>query len=211
MPKREWFRMSEWSSTTEAEFERRLARARPASRAQYLRLQAFHLAEAGHHRAALALLDRCLALNNRVHMAAAYLQRGQSELGVGNHSAALTSFRLCLEFERGLPNVRTSCWIEFPWYIVNAQRRDLYDEALAAIASNAAPSWPVERFRAETVRAFIADDRGDRDAARMFAEHALREAAMSSSGFRNHPELGVVGDRYAAAQARLRQLVDPNT
>lgn len=39
----EWFRSSTWDEATAAEFERRLAHARPDSRPQYIRIQASHL------------------------------------------------------------------------------------------------------------------------------------------------------------------------
>jgi predicted Zn-dependent protease len=43
----EWFRTVRWDATGRADFERRLARARPSNRPQYLRIKAFTLAGAG--------------------------------------------------------------------------------------------------------------------------------------------------------------------
>lgn len=61
---KDWFRRSTWSASDKEEFEARLRRARPAGRAQYLRIQAVYLSETGRDDLvppAIELLDRLLA------------------------------------------------------------------------------------------------------------------------------------------------------
>jgi len=56
----EWFRTSDWSQATQADFEARLGRARAHNRPQYMRIKGLALAEAGHVDAACALWQRVL-------------------------------------------------------------------------------------------------------------------------------------------------------
>ena len=54
----DWFRTPAWDARTSEDFERRLARARPDNRPQYIRIKALALAGAGQEGAARALLER---------------------------------------------------------------------------------------------------------------------------------------------------------
>jgi hypothetical protein len=59
-----WYRSLTWDAQIEAGFEERLRRARPASRAQYIRIQATHLLESPDLRVretGRALLQRVIA------------------------------------------------------------------------------------------------------------------------------------------------------
>lgn len=56
----EWFRSRAWGPDDEAEFERRLARARRASRGQHLRIKGLALRDAGHVAEARSLWLRVL-------------------------------------------------------------------------------------------------------------------------------------------------------
>ena len=56
----EWYRTTDWSADGQAEFERRLARARDYNRSQYLRIKGLHLREAGIIDGARGLWERVL-------------------------------------------------------------------------------------------------------------------------------------------------------
>jgi hypothetical protein len=56
----DWFRSREWSPEAQADFEARLARARPYNRAQYMRIKGLALADAGEKRGARQLWERVL-------------------------------------------------------------------------------------------------------------------------------------------------------
>ena len=56
----EWFRSHDWSSAVQADFEVRLARARPYNRAQYLRIKGLAVAESGIVDAARGLWQRVM-------------------------------------------------------------------------------------------------------------------------------------------------------
>ena len=56
----DWFRSPAWGLDDQAEFERRLRRARPTGRGQYLRIKGLALKEAGELAGARALWERVL-------------------------------------------------------------------------------------------------------------------------------------------------------
>ncbi len=89
MSKPEWFRRSTWTDHDRDEFNARLKRCRGAgSKAQYLRIQACHLAEAGLHANAIELLD-CLIMElpERMELANAHLQKAKSLVVLGLQQA----------------------------------------------------------------------------------------------------------------------------
>jgi hypothetical protein len=53
-----WYRKTSWTESDREDFETRFARTRKASRAQYLKIQAWSLFEAGLVRESLSLIDR---------------------------------------------------------------------------------------------------------------------------------------------------------
>jgi len=56
----DWFRGSAWDPASREDFERRLARARPSNRSQYIRIKALALAAAGQPDAARNLFERVI-------------------------------------------------------------------------------------------------------------------------------------------------------
>jgi hypothetical protein len=54
----DWFRSSAWDASSQEDFERRLARARPANRPQYIRIKALAIAAGGQDVAAQVLFER---------------------------------------------------------------------------------------------------------------------------------------------------------
>src|SRR5438876_3316466 len=96
----EWFRRTDWTPDVESDFFARLRRARPSNRAQYLRIQAVHLEEAGgadRLRGAIGLLDRLLSdYPDSVEIAAAHWTRGRCLEGIGDLDGAVAALRASL-------------------------------------------------------------------------------------------------------------------
>src|SRR5690349_9374034 len=91
MSNNEWFRRTTWSDADRVDFSARLKRSRGAgNKAQYLRIQAGHLADVGHHAAAIELLDQLLAeFPERVELAQAHAQKAKSLADLGQFAAAI--------------------------------------------------------------------------------------------------------------------------
>ena len=208
MKKEDWFRRTTWTPQDEEAFQVHLKRSRGDDRkAQYLRIQAFHLAEVGNHPAALTLLDQLFRdYPDPSELAQSFLQRAKSLVALGRDKEAIASFQASLDAQAKRPNMQTTVALEFSWYIATRRLFDLYDEAQSLIHQYELGDgirFPNERFRCAAVLALIADDRGQTDEARAFAAIAHDAAKATHSGFRYHPTLGLVKEMPNEVAARL--------
>lgn len=126
----DWFRKTTWTAEDRDDFEARLKRSRGAyNKAQYLRIQAYHLQNAKPplYQEALSLLERVLGQwRDDSQVASALLQKAECLLETVGFETAVPVFREGLEFEMQHPKTRTNAWVVFPWQIVNHQRSDLF-------------------------------------------------------------------------------------
>ena len=208
----DWFRRTRWSDRDREEFNARLHRSRENSRkAQYLRIQAFHLAQAGLHAAAIELVDRLLTeFPVEFEMASAHQQKAESLVKLGRTAEAIEEYRAALQSERDHPGVRTGAWLGFAWLVAGESRTELYDEILDVLdefyREYAPLTFPVDTYRFLAVKSVIADSKGDARAAAEFARRALAEAAREHSGLRYHPTLGLVHSQPKKMEKTLREL-----
>lgn len=214
MPRDDWFQHSTWSPAEQQDFLARLKRSRTAAnKAQYVRIQASCLAEAGLHREAVELLDLLFReFPERFELAQSHLQKALCLIELNEPEHAITEFRASFQSQREYPNVGTTCWLRFSWFIVRQQLADLYDEALAVLEefrSDTRLAFPIDRYLFAAVRALIAHARNDPESAREFAKVAIQCATTQHSGFRYHPDVGLVDKLDAEVQNRLMALVGP--
>jgi tetratricopeptide (TPR) repeat protein len=211
MSQTEWFRRATWSDADREDFNARLKRSRGAgNKAQYLRIQAGHLADAGNHAAAIELLDRLFAeFPQHIELAQTHAQRAESLANLGQFEAAIQEYRVALQTERDFPNVRTNAWLDFGWLVVERQLTDYYDEVsqvLPEFRQEGGLRFPAIEYGYAAIQALLADYRGERARAREFAQQALAEAAKEHSGLRYHPTVGLVGSERNTFANRLRTL-----
>src|SRR5947209_1762515 len=175
MSKPEWFRRTSWTDADRADFYARLKRSRGASsKSQYLRIQALHLAEAGHHEGAIDLLDRLLAdFPDSIDTAQAHAQKADSLAKTGQTERAIDEYRAALQRERDFPNVRTNAWLDFGWFVVEMELTPLYGEVarvLEEFRDEGGLKFPAIEYRYATLQALLADARGQQTRAREFAQ-----------------------------------------
>jgi tetratricopeptide (TPR) repeat protein len=211
MSQREWYRRVTWNDADRTDFYAHLARSRGAWRkAQYLRIQAAHLANAGHHAAAIELIDRMLAeFPERTELASAHMQKAESLLSPGKLADAIQEYRAALQSERELPNVRTSAWLDFGWLVLKRRLTAYYDEisqVLREFRQEGGVVLPTVEYRFAALQALLADHNGEKALAREFARRALAEAEKQHSGLRYHPTVGLVGRERDTFASRLRTL-----
>jgi len=197
MGKEDWYRSQTWSEENRVAFYARLKRSRGNfHKAQYLRIQALYLAQAGNHAAALDLLTELFRdYPDPSQLAEASLQRAGSLLAIGNENEAIDEYRRSIERERANPRYKTTCRLDFAWLIAVRGMSHLYDEAIAVLGELSKPVdllFPQQRYQYATIHALIAGARGERKAARDFASKALEAAAAQHSGFQYHSQLGLV-------------------
>ncbi|MGN6727140.1 MAG: hypothetical protein ACTHLZ_14560 [Tepidisphaeraceae bacterium] len=191
-----------------AVFRERFDRSRGSyNKSQYLRIQALYLSQAGLHRDAINLLDELFdRYPDRSQIASARKQRAECLLSLSRIPEAVDEYRRSLEAERAIPTVKTGAWLDFACLIAFHGMSQLYDEAANVLDEFSAVSaliFPLQRFQYAAARAFLADARGDTDDARAFAKAALDEASATHSGFRYHPQLGLVNGLDNKLEARL--------
>ena len=193
MSKTQWFRRTTWSDADREDFNARLKRSR-SSKAQFLRLQALHLAKAGHHHGAIELLDRLFEeFPDKIQLAQSHAQKAESLAKLGQTQAAVEEYRAALQAERDFPNVKTNVWLDYGWFVLEKQLSQLYEEVGAVLEEfrdEGGLKFPAIEYRYATIQALLAETRGEKSAARNFAKMALAEAAKDHSGLRYHATVG---------------------
>jgi tetratricopeptide (TPR) repeat protein len=202
-----WFRNEDWNPNIEADFRQRLARAR--NKAQYLRIQASHLAER-HPRVTLDLIAEYFAHEpNGVDMAQAHVDRAKAYLALGNVGNAISSYEDALKREQEFPNWKTQAYVDFSCLVANARVISLYTRALEVLDERGKPSlFPVERYRTDGSRALLLQELGRPEEAKLAAERAMAAASQIHSGLRHHPDLGLVKDTSDEFGKRVAALAD---
>lgn len=207
----EWFRKTTWSDADQKDFWTHHKRARAYGKAQYLRIQASHLAGTKQpelRAVALTLLNLMITeFPERTELSCALGQRAAIHETENRIDAAVTDYRSAISQERAFPNARTYAWLDFGWLVVTSSLDHLYDEALAVLNERQNDvCFPVDRFRMNAIRSIVASEREDRQQACVFAKAAIDAATQTNSGFQHHPKLGLVGEKYGSVLNRLREI-----
>jgi tetratricopeptide (TPR) repeat protein len=207
----EWYRKETWSNTDREDFNTRLRPTRKNNRAEYLQIQACHLAEVDLHSAALELLDDCLNDDpENTQVTVVHVQRAESLAAIGDFESAFAAFRESLDVQRNRPNIRTDAWLSYPLFILEHELEDRYEEAaeiLSEFCSDEELTFHVEQYEYFAVTALLAEHSGDSETARLLATTALAEAEEKHSGFRYHPKVGLVKSPNESIHDRLLKIV----
>jgi tetratricopeptide (TPR) repeat protein len=211
MPRRDWFRSTDWDRATREAFFQRLSRSRSSgAKAQYLRIQAWHLQGTNDIRLlreAIELLELMFTqFPERVQLAQGHLQKAQCLRSLGDFDGAVVEYRAALEAERTFPNVKTDAWLDFGRFAVEQRRQELYAEVstvLVEFLPTRGLAFPVDTFRLHGIRALIAMDRGHRLEALREARLAMEAANRPTSGLSRHPTVGLVDNRYTELVHRI--------
>lgn len=209
----DWFRFETWTDDDAREFRARLARARPYNRAQYLRIQAYTLANADPplHRPAIALLDELLRdYPTPFEFSQTYVQMGQSLMALGDETGAIEAYERGIAALRSFPHRRTEAPILLALHIAEHGQSDRFEEARALLDEfkEGTEFFPVSRFERHACRALIHAARGETNEAVFQARAAIAESDLCHSGLSRHPTVGIVGHRYSHLVARIRQIAD---
>jgi tetratricopeptide (TPR) repeat protein len=206
MSRDDWFRNRGWNQDIAAQFAAKLKRAR--RKGQYLRIQACTLATSKPD-VALELLDRYFAQDDRCDDAQAHVDRATAFLALGRVEEALNSYEDALRTEAKMPNMLTQAYIDLPYVVSVSGIRSRYSRALELLQKHRKRlMFPVDHFKWNAAQAIIAGGVGNRSEAKEFASAALEHAARDHSGFRYHPNIGLVSEEHEEALRQLRAYCD---
>jgi tetratricopeptide (TPR) repeat protein len=206
----DWYRNETWDESIERVFDEKLKRARSSSRDQYLRVQANALVRARPD-VALQLLERYFALGVTTFDAEACEIRGRALLALGRVDEAIEAYEATLKREEEFPNVKTNCRLDLPLLIASRRIESRYQQALdlarEAEQDESLMSFPAARFQCHAAKALIAADSGRLAEARADAALAIEAAEHQHSGYRYHPDVGLVAGQHAEILADLKRII----
>jgi len=201
----EWFRNTTWNDVIERAFFERLSRAR--RKEQYIRIQACTLAMI-YPQVAIDLLDRYFKLPDDFDHAQAYVDQATAFLALGRLPEAITSYERALTRETDFPTLLTDAYIALPFLIATREVREKFPRAVDLLNQyKHRLAFPLDHFRWHGALAFIADSANDCEQARTHAALALEAADLNRSGFRNHPQVGLVTKDYQSEIQRLNAIL----
>jgi tetratricopeptide (TPR) repeat protein len=201
----EWYRNTNWDESTSQRFEQKLSRAR--RKESYLRIQASILAES-HPNVALDLLARYFALPDDFEHAQAFVDQARAYQTLGQIEQAVKSYEAALAREAEFPNYLTNAYLQLPALIATEGLSERYDQALTILKQHQPRlTFPVDHFLWHASFALILSATGAYESAKGHAKLALEAAARQESGFRYHPNVGLVEDKYQQLVHRLTTLV----
>ncbi len=195
MADRDWFRGPDWTPAAQEEFERRLQRARPTSRPQYLRIKGLGLVEGGNVEGARELWARVLQdpesssldqVATTEHLADSY--------NSSDPERAAELFRRAIELNPRHSGTSGTEHIKLAQLLIDSGGKEKLEEAATLLswwAENARSPFPSDHFAWHLARAKLAQALGDRESAKGSALRAL-ELASSKPPFSRHPTVGLV-------------------
>jgi hypothetical protein len=201
-----WFRQTNWSDQIEREFFLKLAKAR-TQRDQYLVIQAITLADT-EPEVALRLVDTYFKTKTtRFDDVRALDAKAQANQALGRVSEAVSTMKEILEAERERPSFKTTTFTDFPFFVAVNRLSSEYDAALQTLIDRESDlAFPISRFKWHAAMSIINAELQNLTLAKVHAKLAIDAKSIGHSGFRNHPALGLVDDRFKDLVTQLRRI-----
>jgi predicted Zn-dependent protease len=205
----EWYRSDAWHETARADFEARLARARPHNRPQYLRIKGERLRAVGDVDAARVLLERSADHPDAYlfETVAAWESLAQIAAERGDQTTAETLYRRILAQQPSLSGTTGSVEISLAELLLDTGRVELLDEALALLdtwINRPGLKFDSQLFRWHLDLIRVAEATGEQQTVRRAAATALALAERGPQ-LPRHPDVGLVQTDKATLK-RLRKL-----
>jgi tetratricopeptide (TPR) repeat protein len=189
----EWFRSGDWSSDAQQDFETRLGRARARNRAQYLRIKAVALIDAGNLDAATSLLRRVVDDygDDRIQVTASHEYLGDIYRSLGDLAGAESEYRRVLILSPNLSGTTGEVHLKLGEVLLAAGSDDFAEIEQLIAAARPHAVFNTSAFRANVLDARVAAAVGDVARRRASATAAL-SLVDAPSQFSRHPTVGLV-------------------
>jgi tetratricopeptide (TPR) repeat protein len=156
---------------------------------------------------ALKLIHRYLGMGEHFDIAQALVDQAGAYAALDRTEDAVRSLQRALDREKEFPNLKTCAWSQFALLVGERNLTKHFQKALNVLAEHETSAmFPVDRFEWHAANALIKAALGDRKAAKNHAIDALAAAEASHSGFRYHPNVGLVAKKYKTLQDKLLAL-----
>jgi len=140
-------------------------------------------------------------------MAQAHVDRATAYLSSDQIDPAILAYEAALAHEEKHPHLRTNAHVDLPFLIATERLSRHYDKALVLLETHKDRlSFPAHHFRWNCALALIRSEQGDRRGAREAAQRALAASSETHSGFRYHPDVGLVTTMDESLRRRLAEL-----
>jgi len=192
----DWFRSSAWDALAQKNFERRLARARPDNRPQYIRIKALALAASGQDVAAGVLFERVVReYANSLSCPASLEQLADMARKQHDLPKAEETYRRLLTQWPDLNATTGMAEVSLAEVLLDRRSEPRAGEALALLESamgrGGALQLNANLFRWHIALIRAAEAIGDRETVKRAAATALRLADRGPQ-FARHPTVGLV-------------------
>lgn len=183
-----WFRKTTWSEEDQADFFAHLEKNdNPFHAAQYVRIQALHLQDAGVPRmlySAIKLIDLMIEkYPHKSQLAMAHMQKAECLDALGHVDEAIQSFRDSLDAQRSFLKAPSAVALSYGTFAVNRELAHLYDEVFDVLEElSDLLTSPAQKFQHFAIKAVISEHRGDLHEARGFAREAINATQQVYSG-----------------------------
>jgi tetratricopeptide (TPR) repeat protein len=197
----DWYRRKTWAKADEEEFFAKLGRARKDSRPQYLKIQAIELVLTKNKKllkGAENLLNKMLTdyPDDNLNRGSAFNTLGDIYRELGNEMAAISYYKLALDFEVIYPNVKTQSYLNYSELIIKIRDTSKFVEIEnILLARQPGLLFPIEKYKVNSILSIINKYNGRLDKATFYSELAEQNANAKTSGLRYHKNLGVVTER----------------
>jgi hypothetical protein len=204
----DWYRRTNWTEEDQVAFFDRLNRSRSQhNKAQYLRIQAGYL-EDDYPLEALKLLE--ILFNEYPEpsqLASAFLQKAHCLVSLSREDDSVEAFRDVLKYEEKYPKYQTEGYLDFPLFIITHKRKELYQEAKDILILYADRlMFPVDYYKYHTVLAVIEWQAKNIENAKAHVIEAKKASEEKQSGFRYHPNVGLVKEQDDEIQKEFKEI-----
>jgi hypothetical protein len=206
----DWYRRQTWSEADAAEFERQLRRSR-TQRTQYLKLQAWHLAETRRPdvaEAAIGLANRYLSEDpGGFFEVEAHLIVARAKTTLRDIPLALEAYQTAVKLEAKKRGPRYCAYLEYAWFAATNDLSVVFDSVLSAMQSmeEADLVFPLAQYKYFGSLALISAAMQDWENARRMARDAIK-AQGRAAPFARHKDVGTVTEVDPAVERRIRHL-----